>query len=849
MSEESLLSYTEKELLHKPDYVPISFTIIVKDNPDGLRDALRSIKAIAHDDDQIIVLDTGSRNNATIKAAREFTDDVISRPLVKQVSKLVKRWLPEYYGVFRESEYADGMIMDFAAARQYITDAAANDWIFWIDSDDTIIDPDGNLRDLLNRLILSGKRDSLMMDYHYSFNEHGAVTTVLKRERLFDRTKYYWKGRCHETAIPREGVAVSGAALFTDLRAVVAHTNKRRDGAHKLSDIRNYVILRAEIEECRKKDRAPDPRSIYYLANAARGLKRDTEAIDNYKVLIDRSGSRDDRFAAAYSIGVAYLENKRVPEAMDWFRRCQSLNTADPRSYYMLARSCYLLGRYQEAAFHFQVGRMLPEPRLSLHTYDPTHIHIKPLHIAILTYKELDDFDACAALMDELRQKAPHDRETQDLEATLSNWAAGRRITDAAQTVLANLRDMDTQLKYNKIRSLLGDLNAVPEQLENRGLAALEPPDNREIPKRDVVFFCGNTAEPWGPENAKTGIGGSERMVIEMAPRLQRLGFRVSVYANVPHSQRGLDKETGVNWQHFGSFDYRRKRGVVIFWRSVRAVELPVPCERRIVWCHDVQSPHEWTPARIALLDQAWFLSDYHANTIGEAARTQLERAGKLLITRNGVDTALFEKQGIGRDPRRIVFLSSPDRGALTAIKIFRDAKHRSPGTMKGTELHIYYGFTKTFMERAAAVEYLHVPDVDRDINSYEYMKAVFAAVDACPDVHFHGRVSFEEAARALCSAGVWLYPTRFPEISCMGAMEAQVAGCNIVATPYAALKETINWDVRAWPIRDLSQAQECADTLTKAVSEYAMPGIDKRAAERFSMDKLADEWSVELMK
>lgn len=853
--QESLLKFTEDQLLTKPETVPISFTIIVKNNPDGLTDALLSLKAIAREDDEILVLDTGSTDGQTHKVASKYATRVITGSHCKKVGHLVKKWIPEWREQFEESDYADGMIMDFAKARQDVTDRAEHDWIFWLDSDDIVSDPDGCLRELLDRLILSGERDSMMLDYNYAFNEQGQVTTILKRERLFDRTKYHWKGKCHETAIPIPGAQILGSALFPDLKASIDHVNKCKDESHRLSDIRNYVILRAEVEADRRKDRSPDPRSIYYLGNASKGLKRNEEAIDYYKTLINTSGSKDDRWAAAYAIGLTYMEAKRVPEALDWYHRCQQLNVADPRSYYMLSRCHYLLGKWQEAIFYFQVGRMLPEPKMSLHTYDPTHIHILPLHMAILSYKEMGDVNNCAQLFDELRAKAPNHEQTKNLEDVLGNWMAGQRLSEATQTIMANLEGNDVTAKYDDLRNMLGKLVAVPPELEAKGLGAFEPEDERDTGLGDVVFFCGGSVEAWGPENAKTGIGGSERMVIEMAPRLQKLGFRVSVYANVPPDQRGLDNETEVNWQHFSGFDYKRKRGTVIFWRSVKAVEMPIHCERRIVWLHDVQNPFEWTSERIETLDQAWFLSNYHAATAGEEACAKLMESNKLIITRNGLCPRRFKKNfGIERDPKKVVFFSSPDRGILTAMKTFREAKRKDPKGMEGATLHLFYGFTKLFMDHAAKFEYYNIPDVGRDVNAYEYMKAVYAAIDGSPDIVFHGRVSFDEAAKHMCSAGVWLYPTRFPEISCMGAMEAQAAGCAIVATDYAALAETIDWRTLAEGGNSITFRMDNADSvnqgakgIVKAVQVHAKSSGRQRshdaALDRFSLDSLAEEW------
>jgi hypothetical protein len=71
------------------------------------------------------------------------------------------------------------------------------------------------------------------------------------------------------------------------------------------------------------------------------------------------------------------------------------------------------------------------------------------------------------------------------------------------------------------------------------------------------------------------------------------------------------------------------------------------------------------------------------------------------------------------------------------------------------------------------------------------YEREVCDLLDAT-DTKVHHRVGFDQVSLILLSAGVWLYPTRFPEISCMSAMEAQAMGLVPLCTREAALAETV---------------------------------------------------------
>jgi glycosyltransferase involved in cell wall biosynthesis len=226
-------------------------------------------------------------------------------------------------------------------------------------------------------------------------------------------------------------------------------------------------------------------------------------------------------------------------------------------------------------------------------------------------------------------------------------------------------------------------------------------------------------------------------------------------------------------------------------------------------------------------------LSEFHATTLGPA---RVKLGDKLIITRNGIDADLYKKLiGAQRDPKKVIFASSPDRGVLSAIKLFKQAD------VAGSSLHIFYGFNKLFMKHAAEHEYGHIPDVGRDISYYDYMRAVFTACDNDDRIVMRGRVGWEQLAKEMCTAGVWLYPTRFDEISCMAAMEAQAAGCIPVCTDHAALKETLSWHLVPG-----------AEQLRQAMGpDAALDGqrqvLHEAACHRFDYEMLADEWAQKL--
>lgn len=849
---------TEKELrkaleVEEPQAPPVSVTMIVKNCAVSLRKTLISLHThFLRGTDELIILDTGS-SDTTQAVAREYGARVLTRPDLRQdMDVLVKEWIPDYYKLYQsEDQFADGCLLDFAEARQIVTDAATHDLIFWIDADDELVEEQsGAFRSLIDQAM--DKCDSIFLDYDYAFDkDDGRVTTTLKRERIVDRRKYYWKGKCHETLIPRDGTPAQSAGYFKDLKSKIVHSGARSD--HQISDVRNYCIIRSEIAADLAAGRQPDVRSTFYLGNACRGLKLHADAIKLYAKTLELSGSRDDRFCASYYIGVIYLqpEIRRPLDALDYAYQCIKIKPEDARGYFLAARSYHLTQQYQFAIQYFQFGRMLGMPQNIVHSFDPEHITSLPVYIAIESAMEMDETQMAFELLTDLEQSRPDHPNTTLIKQKVEAWIAEKKLSDAIKTLTLNHR-APTSLAMTKVaHTLIADLPEIPPSLEERGLGKKEPADprqhvtyknevNEDVTEilsvdQDLVIYCSNTAEMWGPRS--NGLGGSERMVIQMVPRLQA-NFNVTVYCACPSDQRGIDKETGVLWRHFSEFDTARPRGTIIFWRAVAQLELPFPAQRRIVWCHDVQNPDDWTPARCALVDEVWVLSEYHKTTLGSA----VGRLGdKIRVTRNGIDPALYEpRKDEVRNPKRVVFCSSPDRGVLSAIDAFQNAT-KDPEA----ELHICYGFTKLFLSRASSAQgYGHIPDIARDVNYYDYMKMVYARMDEDTRIKYRGRVGWEEMAELLRTSGVWLYPTRFHEISCISAMEAQAAGCNIVATDHAALKETIAWKSPVTYMLQQVSGKENGIALNRAIEDgYQGDLTGAWAREFYSLDKLVEDW------
>jgi glycosyltransferase involved in cell wall biosynthesis len=277
------------------------------------------------------------------------------------------------------------------------------------------------------------------------------------------------------------------------------------------------------------------------------------------------------------------------------------------------------------------------------------------------------------------------------------------------------------------------------------------------------------------------------------------------------------------------------KRDVVIGWRNHSLLDVDaIQARRFFLDLHDVQDPGAFTPARVARCAGYLFKSDFHARGISLPDE-------KRLLTRNAIDPALFAGDAAPRACRRIVYASSPDRGLLTALRVWS----RLHDEFRDAEFHVYYGFTPLYLRRSATEEYQYFGDDRCERHMLDYAEECFDLMSRLPRVFNHGRVGWAAMADAYRTSGIWLYPTRFPEISCMSAMEAQAGGCWPVCAATGALPETVRRGTLLPPDGDLVGLSVAAIRERFALGEQPAERAEMSAAalRDFSVSTLAEEW------
>jgi len=187
-----------------------------------------------------------------------------------------------------------------------------------------------------------------------------------------------------------------------------------------------------------------------------------------------------------------------------------------------------------------------------------------------------------------------------------------------------------------------------------------------------------------------------------------------------------------------------------------------IPCQHRVLWLHDM--PQQLNISRLPC-ESVVCISKFQRHAWGFR-----EADPSVHVIGDGADLTLFSGREKRRD-NRLLWISNPDRGLYIACKIFREQLlPRWPDL----EFHVYGRYSVYGWPEESERWHLPPPSWLGD------------------NIFLHEPLPSLGLARELMRAWALFYPTFWPEVFCMAALEAQAAGTPVVTSPVAALPETI---------------------------------------------------------
>jgi len=356
-------------LLIQPNTIKLSGCLIVRNNDNTIRACLESLRPWV---DEMIVVDTGS-TDSTPQIAEELGAKVFHWP-----------WCD-----------------DFAAARNVSLDHAIGEWLFWMDSDDTLPEECG--RKL--RALLDGEHAPGILGYVMQVHCPGddpTDVTIVDHVKLFrNLPELRFEFRIHEQILPSIR-RIGGEVEFTDIYVVHSGSDRTEAGqAGKLE--RDFRLLDLE-----QQDRPEHPFVLFNLGMTHADCEQHEEAICCLQRCIEMSGVDESHVRKAYALLISSLmQTQQLEEAELTCREGCSIYPDDKELQFRQAMLEHQLGRPQEAIAAYR--RVLSNPaERHFSSIDAGLDGFKAQHNLAMVYEDTGDFESAASEWEQITQERPN---------------------------------------------------------------------------------------------------------------------------------------------------------------------------------------------------------------------------------------------------------------------------------------------------------------------------------------------------------------------------------------------------------------------------------------------------------
>lgn len=728
------------------------------------------------------------------------------------VSEKVKEVAEAFGANMSEFEWVN----DFSKARNYNFSQVPKEYshIMWVDADDVV-----RGAERLRKVVEENKDvDAFSMMYLYAFDEYKHPTVVHQKTRIVKNDGCVeWAGNLHEDFKHNRNITTK---LVKDIEVLHMSNDKRFNESQE----RNVEVARAQMQQLPN-----DPRSYWNLANSLKAVGKDDEAIPLFAKFQEMSSSEDEKYIVFLRLAECYITKDDKVTALANARMALGMKPEYPDAYHLQGHIYAMMKNWERARDMFLLGLAHKPPYYDIIVYNPRDYDAVPLKALAKVYYMLNRPQDALTCLEGVARIYPDDKE---LRKTVDSMSLEAAYFESA------LKEVQRIHQLESVDEKLSALDALPENLQSHPHVCLLRNTLRvkeESSGKDLVIYCGMTAEEWTPETAiKKGIGGSEEAVVNLSRELVKLGWNVTVYNNCGHKPHVFD---GVTFKPFWMWNFRDKQDVTILWRHPLPADYEINSTKVFLDVHDAIYEGEFTEQRLQKIDKIFVKSHFHRSLYPNVPDD------KFVIIPNGIVSEWFAGE-TKKDPLLIVNTSSPDRGLQALIKGMRIIRKEIPDIKcqwaYGWGVYdIVHGTNESQMRWKQEIE--------------QGMKDV--------GIEVLGRIGHKEVAELYKKASVLAYPTEFAEIDCISVTKAIATGAIPVTTDFSAIgekqdigvfvhsgKTKDNWgDRNEFSIEDDSKIEEWANgvitTIKHRPPEEEIERVRKLYQERYDWKNITRQW------
>jgi tetratricopeptide (TPR) repeat protein len=576
---------------------------------------------------------------------------------------------------------------------------------------------------------------------------------------------------------------------FTQVKLDIPVVHRQVEGHKDNSAQRNHEILLKAAEETK------DPRYIHYLGISLFTIGEYREAINVLKEYISVGGWDEEIYRSLIKMAEASHMLGEYEESMQYGLRAVGLIPHYPMAYEILAHFEFQAKSYKEALEWVKMAVKKPVPE-NASIYDPASRDRTILTGALCEY-QLGNFRDAAELI-----KQVETIDTSDIRGEFEYEASIERLNAILPALFKHYKDPVTLWS-----GLHEDIKYRPEFRKIRERYT-EP---KTWEKGSIVFFCGKGYEEWGPQTLDQGMGGSEEAIVYLSRALAKQGHDVTVYGELAEPI----EDQGVTWLPWSQVDKRDQFDTLIVWRAPEFAT-QFKANKMFVDMHDLLPVESVKPHKgVTYL----FKSQWH--------KDKYPKITDYKIIPNGIEVDQFKP--VKKKKHSVIYPSAYYRGLEALLGMWPKVREQVPDAT----LDIYYGWN-SWVGLEGEDDFYH-----RMVAKFEKMKLM--------GVKEHGRVDHKTLAKKMGESKVWAYPTEFPEIFCITAVKANLAGCKPVITDVAALSETggpsASFVETDNIYSDEYSREKFVKEIVKALKEDHDPKEQTEWAKKFDWSEVAKSW------
>ncbi len=611
-------------------------------------------------------------------------------------------------------------INDFAAARNFNFEQVKTDYVLWMDGDDVLHNKEGFIAFRDHAMAFY---DYVLAKYNYALDKDGKPIVSFARERILKMsTKPRWNYFVHEGVPPPQKASIHYATTWA-----INHLRTDQDQAKDRS--RNIKIF----EEQMKKGELDARMTFYYGKELFENNQpEEAEKILTKSVTMDLlAHDRINALQYATLSAMAQIEKLKpefigpvISRLRDYSHRGLQLDPIRAEFYTFLGDSYIRTGQIREALPYYSAAMNCPLDN------NPGSVYAGPIHSTAAAY-------------------------TTYPRIQIVKIYANMGMMDRAE---AMAEDLHKNWPSEESKNVLDEVKRI------KPLVVIDGPKQKT---EDIVFTCPpQTAYEFDEELYKTKpLGGSETALVEMAKWLKKLTGRPVKVFNM--RAQSLTSDSGVEYistNHLNEYFSKKEPALHIAWRhNVKLTNAPT-----YLWCHDLTTP---TVESVHNFNKILCLTPFHRDYVNATQGVPFE---KIIVTRNGIDPLKYKLSGLNfveKNPNKVVWFSSPDRGLDRAIRVMDIVREKFPNVT----LEVFYGLDNLYKYGLGA--------------RADEMKKMMAER---PWINYHGFTEQKKMAQMTQDASIWIHPCDFIETFCITALEALSSGIFPVTRRLGALANTL---------------------------------------------------------